>query len=380
MELEPAQKILQKCANGRKLSVCSVGAGYVGSLTAITMAVQNPNVDFTVCDINCDLIGKWQREELPFFEPNLDDYYKKARSQGNLEFTTECDRAIREADVIFISVNTPPKKSAPLSEPSAQLGIETDMRAFFSVVANIAKVCNGQSKIIVEKSTVPINTARQTIKVLTEASVNCEVVSMPEFLAEGSAIRDLVYPQRVVIGTKSDEAFELLKQLCPRNCPIIRTIDTASSELGKLMANAMLAQRVSSINSLTALCEQTPGCSIKEVKQIIASDKRIGDQFLQCSLGFGGSCFDKDLASLVYILKASGNELSAKYWQGVLDVNVHQKHRLAQLVIDSLPGSAMKIALFGFSYKKNTSDTRSTPSVVLTHKLMQRFQVAIHDP
>lgn len=205
------------------------------------------------------------------------------------------------------------------------------------------------------------------------------VVNMPEFLAEGSAINDLVNPQRVVIGTKNETAFKIIARLVP-DVKIIRTHDTGSSELGKLLCNAMLAQRVSSMNAITELCEQTPGCDISDVRQIVESDSRIGSKYLQCSLGFGGSCFEKDIQSLVYILASNGMTESALYWQSVLDINNRQKLRVAKNVTSSIKQGS-KLAIFGFSYKKNTSDTRSTPvAAVVSYLLDAGFSVSVHDP
>jgi UDPglucose 6-dehydrogenase len=200
---------------------------------------------------------------------------------------------------------------------------------------------------------------------------------MPEFLAEGSAINDLVNPQRVVIGTQNDFAFKIINRLVqgkseePDDIKVIRTHDTSSSELGKLICNAMLAQRISSINSITQLCETTPGCDISEVRRIVESDSRIGSKYLQCSLGFGGSCFEKDIQSLIYILASNSMMESALYWQGVLDINQKQKVRMTDIVAENEP-AACKLAVFGFSYKKNTSDTRSTPVAQVIACLLER--------
>lgn len=330
---------------------------------------------------------------------------------GNIEFTTDVQRCITQGDIIFISVNTPPKKQGqgtvlqsrgqpcPVSEEEVTMGCETDLSAFMSVVREIGGLFDSDGadtfhKVLVEKSTVPLGTAVQMESQLAEmVGVELEevnkyysVVNMPEFLAEGSAIRDLVAPQRVVIGTKNDLVFELINNLvqCRKSSDdtqtvdpvnVIRTHDTGSSELGKLMSNAMLAQRISSMNSVTELCEMTLGCDIASVKAIVQADDRIGGKYLQCSLGFGGSCFEKDLQSLIYILYSNSMVSSALYWQGVLDLNLHQKTRLADVVIkheavSAKGGAHTTIAVFGFSYKKNTSDTRCTPCVSIIAKLV----------
>lgn len=278
---------------------------------------------------------------------------------GNIEFTTDVQRCITQGDVIFISVNTPPKKLEQATvlqsrgKPREDLvdkttmGCETDLGAFMSVVREIGRLFDADSsetfhKVLIEKSTVPLGTAVQVEQQLAEmigididrVSKYYSVVNMPEFLAEGSAIRDLVAPQRVVVGTRNDLAFELINNLvqCKKSSSsgqgadkikVIRTHDTGSSELGKLMSNAMLAQRISSMNSVTELCEVTPGCDVSSVKAIVQADDRIGGKYLQCSLGFGGSCFEKDLQSLIYILHSNSMVASAVYWQGVLDLNLH---------------------------------------------------------
>lgn len=297
-------------------------------------------------------------------------------------------------------------------------GVQTEMRAFRSVVNQIASLFDphdpAQFKIIVEKSTVPVGTADEIKEVLSRKTREYnldfanyyEIVNMPEFLAEGSAIRDLIEPSRVVIGTECDQVFSLMELLSrgkgnsftsdidsdgklEPTIRVVRTQDTASSEMGKLMSNAMLAQRISSMNSITELAEQVPLCSVSSVKEIVGSDPRIGSQYLQSSVGFGGSCFKKDLQSLVYILASRGFVESATYWQGVLDINEWQKLRLARLIVKtelefsfkSSKGRQKRVAVLGFSYKKNTSDTRDTAAVaVIEHLVSAGLHVIVSDP
>ena len=307
---------------------------------------------------------------------------------------------MQAAHVVIIAVNTPAKAADPSPGALEARGCPTNMEAFFSVVRAIADSIShelrleGRShKIIIEKSTVPLGTATAMEEQLCchlgidgeKLRDHVTVVNMPEFLAEGSAINDLVNPQRVVVGTQNDLAFAIVNQLVQgslgsNEVKVIRTHDTGSSELGKLVCNAMLAQRVSSINSITALCEMTPSCDISDVRRIVESDNRIGGKFLQCSLGFGGSCFEKDIQSLVYILASNNMAESAIYWQGVLDINQRQKARLAEVVSkNELPGATL--AIFGLSYKKDTSDTRNTPVAFIVSTLLALgFNLRLHDP
>eukprot|EP00347_Sterkiella_histriomuscorum_P009440 403341205 len=377
---------LQEKLKEGNLVVCSVGAGYVGSLTSIVLAAQQPNLKVKVCDVNKDLIDKWNDSRYPFFEPNMAEYYEKAMNQNkNLEFTIDVANCIRSSDVVFICVNTPPK-----ADSNGVIGKESDMKYFDLACGSIAAQGDpARHRILIEKSTVPVGTHKRIHGILSKHLENPDecftIVSMPEFLAEGVAINNLLNPDRVVIGTPTDlngkETFELIKGLYSNFQTSFIHVRTASSELGKLFANAMLAQRISSINSMTQLCE-TVGASCQDLSKIVGSDKRIGPQFLNASPAFGGSCFEKDLLSLIYILETNGQTVQANYWSQVLQMNEYQRLRLSEDISSQFEDpTKISIALFGFAFKKNTSDTRMTPVAFIVDYLIKKgFHVKIHDP
>lgn len=336
----------------------------------------------TVVDINEARIAAWNSDELPIYEPGLDEVVKAARGK-RLFFSTDIDTAIREADMIFMSVNTPTKTYG------AGAGRAADLRFIEKCARKIAEVSEGD-KIVVEKSTLPVRTA-ESIKTILESNAkgrNFQILSNPEFLAEGTAIADLENPDRVLVGgDPSPEGQVAIQKLVdvyatwvPREK--ILTTNLWSSELSKLTANAFLAQRISSINAISALCEAT-GANVDEVAHAIGTDSRIGPKFLKSSVGFGGSCFQKDILNLVYLCEHFGLPEVAAYWNGVIEMNDYQKHRFGRRVISTLFNTVAdkKIAVLGFAFKKDTNDTRESAAIYVCGDLLEeQANVAIYDP
>ncbi|CAI5437610.1 unnamed protein product [Caenorhabditis angaria] len=364
--------------------VC-VGAGYVGGPTCAMIAHKCPNITVTVVDMNTEKIAEWNSDKLPIYEPGLDEIVFAARNK-NLFFSSDIPKAIREADLIFISVNTPTKMYG------RGKGMAPDLKYVESVSRTIAEHAIGP-KIVVEKSTVPVRAAESIGCILREAQkhnpdLKFQVLSNPEFLAEGTAMRDLANPDRVLIGGENSvEGLEAVSQLVrvyehwvPRERII--TTNTWSSELSKLVANAFLAQRISSINAISAVCEAT-GADVGEVAHAVGCDSRIGPKFLQASVGFGGSCFQKDVLSLVYLCESLNLPQVAEYWQSVIDVNNWQRRRFANKIIAELFNTVTdkKIAIFGFAFKKNTGDTRESSAIYVAQHLMEEHaKLSIYDP
>mmetsp|Transcript_18558 Transcript_18558/g.35505 ORF Transcript_18558/g.35505 Transcript_18558/m.35505 type:complete len:488 (-) Transcript_18558:320-1783(-) len=365
-----------------KTKICCIGAGYVGGPTMVTIALFCPDIKVHVVDINPKQVARWNSDKLPIYEPGLDEAVKKVRGK-NLFFSTKIDEAIRECSIIFVSVNTPTKTYG------VGAGRAADLKNWELAARNIAKVANG-SKIIVEKSTLPVRTAHSMRKVLmaNDRGIDFQVLSNPEFLAEGTAMTDLAKPDRVLIGgmttPEGNKAVEALVKVYEHWVPSANIITTNlwSSELSKLVANAFLAQRISSINSISELCEAT-GADVQEVGRAIGKDTRIGKRFLNASVGFGGSCFQKDILNLVYLCESFGLKEVAEYWDQVVKINDHQKLRFARKMIRSMFNtiSGKKITLLGFAFKKDTGDTRETAAVyVAKHLLAERAKVTIYDP
>jgi len=366
-------------------SICCIGAGYFGGPTMSVIAQKNPHIKVTVVDVNADRIAAWNSEDLsqlPIFEPGLDKVVDEARGR-NLFFSTEVDKAIDAAEMIFISVNTPTKTYG------AGKGMAADLQYVELCARQIAKVSTS-NKIVVEKSTLPVKTAEAIKDILdnTGNGIHFEILSNPEFLAEGTAIQDLEAPDRVLIGgepTKTgQEAIEALKNIYASWVPEDQIITTNlwSSELSKLTANAFLAQRVSSINALTELCEKT-GANISEVANAIGTDSRIGPKFLKASVGFGGSCFQKDILNLVYICKSLGLNEAADYWEQVIIMNNHQRSRFADQIVKALYGTVAdkKITFFGWAFKKDTNDTRESAAIYIADKLIdEHANIQVYDP
>lgn len=363
--------------------ICCIGAGYVGGPTCTVIAQQCPDIKVVVVDKNIERIDQWNSQTLPIYEPGLSDIVFQCRNK-NLFFSTDVETAIEEADLIFISVNTPTKTCGEGK------GRAADLKYVEGAARDIAKIATS-SKIVVEKSTVPVKAAESISKVLWanhKAGVHFEVLSNPEFLAEGSAIDNLLNADRILIGfnntASGNRAFEELCAVYTRWIPAERIIgmNTWSSELSKLASNAFLAQRISSINSLTALCEIT-GADVSEVALAIGLDHRIGKEFLQASVGFGGSCFQKDILNIVYICERLGLNEIAAYWQEVINMNQHQKERFTRKIIETMFHSISEksITVFGFSFKKNTGDTRESPAIDVCKRLLDEgAHVKIYDP
>jgi UDPglucose 6-dehydrogenase len=362
-------------------TIACIGAGYVGGPTMAVIAYKCPQYKVIVVDIDEERIKGWNSDNLPVYEPGLDEIVKEVRGK-NLFFTTDLESAIKEAGIIFISVNTPTK------EYGVGKGMASDLRYLEKSARDIMKYANGD-KIIVEKSTVPVRAAEAINKVLsTSEKYHYEVISNPEFLAEGTAINDLLTPNRVLIGSREtpegikarEEIVKIYENWVPKEKII--TSNVWSSELSKLAANAFLAQRISSINSLAPLCE-VAGADIEEVSKNIGLDSRIGNKFLKASIGFGGSCFKKDILNLVYICKTYGLEETADYWMKVIEINEYQKTRFVYNMIKEMSNTLAdkKIAVFGFAFKANTNDTRESAAITVVKKLLEeKAIVSIVDP
>ena len=364
--------------------ICCIGAGYVGGPTMAVIADRCPQIQVTVVDINQARIDAWNDRDLsklPVYEPGLDAVVKRARGR-NLHFSTGVADAIAAADMVFISVNTPTKTKG------LGAGQASDLRWVEACARQVAQSAQGHT-IVVEKSTLPVRTAETVQTILASADTSqgdrsFAVLSNPEFLAEGTAIRDLESPDRVLIGGNTEEAIEALASVYAHwvdDSKILRT-NLWSSELSKLTANAFLAQRISSINSVAALCEST-GADVREVARAIGTDSRIGPKFLQSGPGFGGSCFQKDILNLVYLCRHFGLPEVADYWEQVVILNTWQQHRIARLVVQKLFGTVTgkRLAILGFAFKADTNDAREAPAIRIAKDLLvEGAQLAIHDP
>lgn len=368
--------------------ICCIGAGYVGGPTMATIAKKCPNIQVTIVDLNQKRIDEWNSDKLPIYEPGLSEIVMDCRGK-NFFFSSDVQKGIEEADIIFVSVNTPTKVKG------VGAGRAADLRYIESVGRTIAKYAN-RSKIIIEKSTVPVRTAAALGRVLA-ANEGARgqlplkkfwILSNPEFLAEGTAIKDLDNPDRVLIGGpqsgQGQDAIQVLVDIYAHWVPRekILTTNLWSSELSKLVANAFLAQRVSSINSVARICERT-GADVREVSRAIGTDARIGPKFLTASVGFGGSCFQKDILNLVYICEQFGLHEVAAYWQQVVDMNDHVKKAFATRIIHTMFNTVTKkkIAILGFAFKKDTGDVRETPAITICDMLMQDGAIVnVFDP
>ena len=366
-------------------NICCIGAGYVGGPTMTMIASKCPDIQVHVVDINKERISQWNDvdvKNIPIYEPGLAALVSNTRG-NNLHFSTDVDKAILDADIIFISVNTPTKTYG------VGKGMAADLKYIELCARQIAAVAT-TNKIIVEKSTLPVRTAEAISRILnnTGNGVQFDILSNPEFLAEGTAVEDLLNPDRVLIGGEQTErgykAQQALVDVYARwvDRDRILTTNVWSSELSKLTANAFLAQRVSSINALSELCEVTEA-DVNEVAKAIGTDSRIGSKFLNASVGFGGSCFQKDILNLVYIAKSYGLDEVANYWEQVIIMNDHQKRRFAKKIVEQLFNtvSGKKIAILGWAFKKDTNDTRESAAIyVADYLLNEEAQITIYDP
>ena len=366
--------------------ICCIGAGYVGGPTMAVIASNCPDIQVTVVDIDEKRISAWNDNDLknlPIFEPGLDEIVKRCRGI-NLHFSIDIDNAIANSDMIFLSVNTPTK------ETGIGAGQASDLKWIEISARRVANNAQGKT-IVVEKSTLPVKTA-ETIKKILDSSKNDQfsnkkeffVLSNPEFLAEGTAINDLQNPDRVLIGGDSQSAINALEKIYLNWINKGKVIKTNlwSSELSKLTANAFLAQRISSINSISALCEST-GADIKEVSKAIGMDSRIGSYFLNSGPGFGGSCFKKDILNLVYLCNHYGLDEVGNYWEKVLDINSWQQKRISKVITEKLFGNLFnkKISILGFAFKANTNDTRESPAIKICKDLLEEgAKLSIYDP
>jgi len=361
--------------------IASIGAGYVGGPTMVVLADKCPHIEVVVYDLNKQRIEQWaEGDNLPIYEPGLLEILQKVRKQGNLTFTTDYEK-VKDAQMIFLSVNTPTKvRGIGAGRAANTTYIELCARA-------IRENITSGHKIVVEKSTVPIRTSDIVSSILidnNENDVTFDIVSNPEFLAEGTAIKDLQKPDRVLIGGNNPDAVEALATVYKNWVPEknICTTNVWSSELSKLVANTMLAQRVSSINAISALCEKT-GADVSEVARSIGMDTRIGPKFLNASVGFGGSCFQKDILNLVYLCEHYGLKPAADYFNSIITVNDWQRERFSHKIVHKMFNNIAhkKIAIFGFAFKQETGDTRESSSIfICKHLLEERANLSIWDP
>ena len=369
-------------------SICCIGAGYVGGPTMAVIADRCPHIDVTVVDLNEARIAAWNDpdlNQLPIYEPGLEAVVSRTRGR-NLFFSTKVNKAISSADMVFISVNTPTKNKG------IGAGQASDLRWVEACAREVAQHAQGHT-VVIEKSTLPVRTAAVIKAILdtpqqktksNNAVPTFSVLSNPEFLAEGTAIRDLEQPDRVLIGGDDANAVDALSNIYSHWVPsekILRT-NLWSSELSKLISNAFLAQRISSINSVAALCEAT-GADVREVALAIGTDSRIGSKFLSAGPGFGGSCFKKDILNLVYLCRHFSLPEVAAYWEQVIELNNWQQNRMAGLLVQRLFGTVTgkRLAILGFAFKANTNDTRESPAISISLDLLEEgAQLAIHDP
>mmetsp|Transcript_222 Transcript_222/g.311 ORF Transcript_222/g.311 Transcript_222/m.311 type:complete len:475 (+) Transcript_222:52-1476(+) len=364
------------------LQICCMGAGYVGGPTMAIIAKMCPKIRVVVCDISQNQIDKWNSDTLPIYEPGLPEVVDSCRGK-NLFFSTDIKTEINNCDIIFISVNTPTKTKG------IGAGRAANIKNCELCARTIAEVATSD-KIVVEKSTVPVRTAQAIARVLqcNDKGTKFQVLSNPEFLAEGTAVKDLMAPDRVLIGGQQSpeglKAAATLVSVYANWVPKEQIITTNlwSSELSKLVANAFLAQRVSSINSISALCEAT-GADVSEISRAVGKDARIGSKFLNASVGFGGSCFQKDILNLVYLCETYGLDECAAYWNQVILMNDYQKKRFSEKVVAKMFNTVTgkKIAMLGYAFKKDTGDVRETPSMfVLRDLLQEQAKLHIYDP
>jgi UDPglucose 6-dehydrogenase len=363
-------------------NILCIGAGYVGGPTMAMIAHKCPQYRVTIVDINSDRIAQWNSDRLPIYEPGLDEIVKAARGR-NLFFSTDIEKGIRESDIIFVSVNTPTKTFG------VGAGMAADLQYWEKTARQILESATSD-KIVVEKSTLPVRTAQAMERILfsTNSGVRFEVLSNPEFLAEGTAVQDLEQPDRVLIGSRQTEsglkAGSTLAEIYANWVPKERilTTDIWSSELSKLVANAFLAQRISSINAISVLCEKTEA-DVSQVAKAVGMDARIGPKFLNASVGFGGSCFKKDILNLVYICRYYGLNEVAKYWQSVIEINEYQKAHFVMTMLSAMFNtlSGKRICLFGFAFKADTGDTRESPAIHIAMRLIEeQAELVITDP
>jgi UDPglucose 6-dehydrogenase len=368
--------------NAKERNILCIGAGYVGGPTMAMIAAKCPEYTINVVDIDEQRIAAWNSPRLPIYEQGLDEIVKKTRGK-NLFFSTELKSAIGNATIIFVSVNTPTKTFGEGA------GMAADLQ-YWEKTARAIVEYSEDDKIVIEKSTLPVKTAEAMHRILqsNNKGLNFDIISNPEFLAEGTAIRDLENPDRVLIGSMCTEngiiAAQKIADIYAHWVPREKILFTNvwSSELSKLVSNAMLAQRISSINSISALCEKTDA-DVDEVAKAVGMDTRIGEKFLKAGLGFGGSCFKKDILNLVYLCEFYGLREVGEYWRKVLDINEYQERRFVLNIIRNMFNTiaGKKIAIFGFAFKADTGDTRESPAIYVVKKLLEEnAKICIYDP
>jgi UDPglucose 6-dehydrogenase len=363
--------------------ILCIGAGYVGGPTMAMIAAKCPDCRVTVVDINPERIAAWNSDDLPIYEPGLAELVRATRG-GNLFFSTDIERGIRENDIIFVGVNTPTKTFG------LGAGMAADLQYWEKTARQILEFSESP-KIVIEKCTLPVKTALAMERILNsreDDGIFFDVLSNPEFLAEGTAIRDLEKPDRVLIGSRETEnglkARQILADIYAAWVPRERIITSNiwSSELSKLVANAFLAQRISSINTISALCEKTDA-DVAEVSRAVGMDSRIGPKFLNASIGFGGSCFRKDILNLVYLCRHYGLDEVADYWESVVTINDYQQERFIRNMLEAMFNTltGKKVCLWGFAFKANTGDTRDSPAIFIARRLLEeRTELVISDP
>jgi len=367
---------------GFEKNILCIGAGFVGGPTAAMIAYKCPQYGVTVVDISKERIKQWNSETLPVYEPGLDEIVKATRGR-NLFFKTDIAKGIRDNEIIYVCVNTPTKTFG------AGAGLAADLQFWENTARDIREHARS-SKIVIEKSTFPVKTALAMERILNSraSKIQFDVLSNPEFLAEGTAVRDMEYPDRVLIGSRDTEggyrARDILVEIYANWVPRqkILTSNIWSSELSKLAANLFLAQRISTINAMSAICERTEA-DVSEVAKIVGMDGRIGARFLNASIGFGGSCFKKDILNLVYLCQHEGLPEVADYLQGVVRINEYQKERFVMNMLEAMFNTlaGKKVCLFGFAFKADTSDTRESPAIHVVRRLLEeRAEVVVTDP
>jgi len=362
--------------------ILCIGAGYVGGPTMAMIASKCPRCRVTVVDIDPERIAAWNSDNLPIYEPGLDELVRATRGR-NLFFSTEIERGIRENDIIFVSVNTPTKSFG------LGAGMAADLQYWEKTARQILEFSES-SKIVIEKSTLPVKTALAMERILNcrENGIHFDVLSNPEFLAEGTAVRDLEHPDRILIGSRETDnglkARQTLVDIYASWVPKERilTSNIWSSELSKLVSNAFLAQRISSINAISALCEKAEA-DVAEVSRAVGMDSRIGPKFLNASIGFGGSCFRKDILNLVYLCRNYGLDVVADYWESVVKINDYQQERFIRNMLGAMFNTlaGKRICLWGFAFKANTGDTRESPAIFVARRLLEeQAEIVVSDP
>ena len=365
-----------------KKKLLCIGAGYVGGPTMAVIAQKCPDHKVTVVDIDAAKIKAWQSGNLPIYEPGLADLVASILNK-NLFFSIHIAQEINEADIIFVAVNTPTK------DYGEGAGQAADLRYWEKTAHQIVKYSDN-NKIIVEKSTLPVRTAEAMERILNsnDKNLHFDVISNPEFLAEGTALYDLEKPDRVLIGSRETpeglKARKTLLDVYAYWVPSDKIVESNvwSAELSKLTSNAFLSQRISSINSISALCEATEA-NIQEVAYAVGKDHRIGPHFLNSSVGFGGSCFKKDILNLVYICRTLNLPEVADYWDAVIKVNDWQQKRFVQNMLKNMFNTVAekKIVILGFAFKAQTADTRESPAIsVCKNLLLEKAYITISDP